>query len=147
MSLKSKDSFISLPRQSFKLSFTNSLFVAVIVNNLQHSRELKELKNMKRDQKQKKKYQDDDRAASRGTLNDSQRSGSDLENLFDEQHGIDHYYPSYFSVRLKELTSSYFMNLASLDHSMASYRKQQKILDDLVEIAKKHQDKDFDWAV
>jgi hypothetical protein len=121
-----------------------SLFVAVIVNNLQHSRELKELKNLKREKKHKKSLQDEDKAASRGSLNESQKSGSDLGNLFDEQHGIDHYYPSYLSVKLKELISSYFMNLATLDHSMSSYRKQQKILDDLVVLAQKHEDKDLD---
>ncbi len=85
---------------------------------------------------------DDDRQ-SKTSLNASQTSVNELENLFDEQHELDHYYPSSMSNRLKELTASYFMNLTSLEHAMCSYQRQQKVLDELVDLAKKHQENDL----
>jgi hypothetical protein len=85
----------------------------------------------------------DDDHLSKNTLNGSQKSENELDNLFGEQHELDHYYPSSMSNRLKELTSSYFMSLASLEHAMCSYQRQQKVLDELVDLAKKHQENDL----
>lgn len=115
----------------------------MIVNNLQRSRDLIEIKKMKRQRRHTNKaFLDDDRG-SRKSLNDSQKSENELDNLFGEQHELDHYYPSSMSNRLKELTASYFMNLTSLEHAMCSYQRQQKVLDELVDLAKKHQENDL----
>ena len=114
--------------------------VAVIVNNLKSSRDMIELKKQKR----KKTMLGD--LGSKGSLKENKENSRDeLNEFMDEQHNLDHYYPPFLSMRLKELVSAYYMNLASLDNAMASYQKQQKILDDLIDIAKKNQDKDSDY--
>lgn len=115
----------------------------MIVNNLQSSRDLIELKKQKRQKKQKKR-EDEDFGSKNSLGHASKENDSELDNLFGEQHNIDNYYSPFLSIRLKELISNYYMNLVALEHSMSSYQKQQKLLDDLLELAKKHQDKDFE---
>ena len=121
-----------------------SLFVAVIVNNLKGSRELIEIKKQKRDAKLKKRRLEDQRLGSKGSLRKENSDGHGLGQLFDEQHSIDNYYPPNLSNRLKELLSSYYMNLASIDHAQESYQRQQKVLDDLMNLAVNYQNKEFD---
>ena len=57
------------------------------------------------------------------------------DNLVEEEQGIDNYYPPNLSKRQKELLSTYFMHLASLELNKGLYQKHQKVLDDLVDLA------------
>ena len=117
--------------------------MAVIVNNLKGSRELIELRKKKRHSKSLK-LKGNDRAASKGSLGRDKLETEGLGDLFDQQHGIDDYYPPYLSNRLKELLTSYYMNLASIDHAQESYQRQQKVLDDLLDLGINYQNKEFD---
>ena len=116
----------------------------MIVNNLKSSRELTELKKNKKKRKEKKFVEDLGSKASLGEEN--QESSQDALNKFmDEQHSIDNYYPPFLSQKLKEAISNYFIHLTALDHASCSYQKQQKVLDDLIEIARKNQEKEYDY--
>ena len=78
--------------------------------------------------------------ASQASLCDKREEARQV--LFQENHTIDYYYPPFFSERLKTLITNYYQNLCALDHSMTLYEKQQKLLDQLLEIAKKSLEKD-----
>ncbi|KAI8926479.1 Ion transport protein-domain-containing protein [Entophlyctis helioformis] len=121
-----------------------NLLVAVIVNNLQSSREHIEIKNRRR----KKKHQAvGNMMASVDDLNDSKIGGSEpnltsqankqkIDNLVTEEFGLDNYYSPLLPWRTKELLSSFFMHIAALEHNMSLYDRQQKVLEDLVNLAK-----------
>ena len=112
----------------------------MIINNLKGSRELVELRKKKQ---QQKKYKLDDRG-SKASLGREKSTPESLGKLFEQQHGISDYYPPYLSNRLKELLSSYYMNLASLDHAQEAKTRQDKVLEDLLDLAINYQNKEFD---
>lgn len=114
----------------------------MIINNLKGSRELVELRKKKQLEKQKK-YKLEVKG-SKASLGREKSTPEDVGKLFEQQHGIDDYYPPYLSNRLKELLSSYYMNLASLDHAHEAKIRQDKVLDDLIDLAINYQNKEFD---
>lgn len=91
-----------------------------------------------------KKFKADHRTGSKTTLKMKKSTPDGLGSLFDQQHGIDDYYPPYLSNRLKELLSSYYMNLAAIDHAQECKTRQEKVLDDLIELTINYQNKEFD---
>jgi hypothetical protein len=67
----------------------------------------------------------------------SKKKGDDdllQEGIVEEDVGIDNYYSPNLPSRVKELLSSYYMLLGSLELNQIMYEKQQKVLDDLVDL-------------
>ena len=112
--------------------------MAVIVNNLKGSRDLIEIRKKKKLAKFKRHDLAGQNFGSKNSLSGESNVSEGLDKLFDEQHNIDNYYPPYLSNRSKELISSYYKNLASIDHAKSTYQKQQKLLDELMELAVKN---------
>ncbi|KAJ3022169.1 UNVERIFIED_CONTAM: Cation channel sperm-associated protein 1 [Siphonaria sp. JEL0065] len=130
-----------------------NLFIAVIVNNLQTARKLI---NMKRASKTQRKIGEVGSVDSfeqvlrkskmEGTKKDLLEINDELqgkmedellkEGIVEELLGIENYYSAGLPHRTKELLSSYFMHLSSLEYNMNSYEKGQKVLDELVDIGK-----------
>lgn len=124
-----------------------NLLTAVIVNNLQSSRERSQ--RTAREEKRKKEEQEKNALnflnetsaeASRDLLNDTQLNS--VDNILEEDSGLDNYYSPNLPERQKELLSNYFRLMASLEFNMSNYEEQQKVLDDLVEVMKDGMDKD-----
>lgn len=137
------------------LSTSISLFIAVIVNNLQDSRERMKNSSKSRKRLAAKKEEIDDldvnamvryflvvvsvgvRADFRGTQGSQVDLGRGdevnfaLTEVFKEQLSLETFYTPTMPARQKELLGRYFMLLASLEHNLNFYQKQQKILDDL----------------
>ncbi|KAI9345219.1 Ion transport protein-domain-containing protein [Obelidium mucronatum] len=129
-----------------------NLFIAVIVNNLQTARKLINKKRAARTQRRIGEVDSVD--SFEQALRKSELGGGafdlDLyddalgkiedellkEGIVEELLGIENYYSAGLPRRTKELLSSYFMHLASLEYNLDSYEKQQKVLDELVDIAK-----------
>ncbi|KAJ3193010.1 Transcription initiation factor TFIID subunit 5 [Irineochytrium annulatum] len=110
-----------------------NLFVAVIVNNLQSARDRLSLRR-----RQKKKNSADldfmeveNREPSRTSLRHLDEDGLLKDRIFEEENGIDNYYSPNLPTRQKELLSSYFALLASLELNQHLQQKQLKVLDDL----------------
>nr|KAJ3418928.1 hypothetical protein HK105_007654 [Polyrhizophydium stewartii] len=110
-----------------------NLLVAVIVNNLQSSREHIEIMNRRRKRQQA--------ANQMGTIIGEDLNEGSVENLtthkdkiaglVTEEFGLDNYYSPLLPWRTKELLSSFFMHLCALEHNLSLYDRQQKVFDDL----------------
>ncbi|KAI8802654.1 hypothetical protein BJ742DRAFT_910759 [Cladochytrium replicatum] len=119
-----------------------NLFVAVIVNNLQITQANAERGRKKKKKKLKKEEAmlllDEQLMANDTKLavdeEDREETALEFGELFEESSGIDNYYSPTLPTRMKELMANYFMLLTSLEHSFALYQRQQKILDDMVEL-------------
>jgi hypothetical protein len=116
----------------------------VIINNLKGSRELVELRKKKQMVKQRNGPKKLDDRGSKASLGREKSTPEGLGKLFEQQRNISDYYPPYLSNRLKELLSSYYMNLASLDHAQEAKTRQDKVLEDLMDLAINYQNKEFD---
>lgn len=113
-----------------------NLFVAVIVNNLQSSRDKLNVKRRK-----KKKEGDDYLFGDQFGISQSTLSSKTSDHLLDDgifegDIGVDNYYSPNLPSTTKGLFSQYFMLLASLELNQLMYQKQQKVLDDLVDLSK-----------
>ncbi|KAL7749398.1 Cation channel sperm-associated protein 1 [Sorochytrium milnesiophthora] len=118
-----------------------NLLVAVICTNLDQSRSRmdalrkKDLKREKREQRQK--LQEQQASKSIPDLSEVGKSAEEvaeaqrMAQLFENEMGVDNYYPPNLPHRQKELMGSYLMLLTSLEHNYGFYQKQQKVLDDL----------------
>ncbi|KAJ3205785.1 hypothetical protein HDU82_004962 [Entophlyctis luteolus] len=133
-----------------------TLFIAVIVNNLQTARARINRQRMLRTSRQIGQVgsvdsfenmlrtetpangnisfamsSDDIAAASAAAARSRQEQLAAEEML-----GIDNYYPAGLPQRTKELLETYFMHLSALEYNMAAYDKQQKVLEELVDLGK-----------
>eukprot|EP00842_Homolaphlyctis_polyrhiza_P002887 jgi/Hompol1/359/HPOL_001092-RA len=66
-----------------------------------------------------------------------------IENLVEDDFGLDNYYSPLMPWRIKELLSSFYMHLCALEHNMTLYDRQQTVLDDLLNLVKKQDEEDY----
>ncbi len=134
-----------------------SLFLAVLVNNLQNARDkLDHLKKKARKQRLRKarpvpsahqhplhplrhhhtqKNNHHSSADSNSLLNDKLPSQQDsFQQNLDTGFGLDEYYPPSIPQRKKELMSQYFMLLGSLEYCVEWWEEKSRVLDDLVDM-------------
>ncbi|ORY43798.1 voltage-gated potassium channel [Rhizoclosmatium globosum] len=125
-----------------------NLFIAVIVNNLQTARKLINIKRQAKTQRNIGEVGSVDsfeQALRKSKGANVHRESTTIgkmedellkEGIVEELLGIENYYSAGLPQRTKELLSGYFMHLSSLEYNLSLYEKQQKILDELVDIAK-----------
>ncbi|KAI8830631.1 hypothetical protein BJ741DRAFT_619427 [Chytriomyces cf. hyalinus JEL632] len=128
-----------------------NLFIAVIVNNLQTARKMLNQKKAKRMNRmvgamesidsfelELQKVQDGLRNGESRRTSESAAKSDELvkEGIVEELMGIENYYSAGLPQRTKEILASYFMHLTSLEFNMNLYEKQQKVLDELVDLGR-----------
>ncbi|KAJ3061665.1 Cation channel sperm-associated protein 1 [Podochytrium sp. JEL0797] len=125
-----------------------TLFIAVIVNNLQTARKIINTKRVARTHGRKigqvvgSVDSFEQALLTRGASivdrrqESTQEKDDALDGIVEEVLGIENYYSGGLPQRTKELLSSYFQHLSSLEYNLHGYEKQQKVLDELIDIGK-----------
>jgi len=111
-----------------------NLFVAVIVSNLQSSKS-RRVRKRKIKQKINEEFDNnDDVVFKKKDKIDDRKFGLADNTDEDFKSQIGKYYGETLPERQQLLLSKYFMLLVALEYNNSSYQKQQKILDDLVDL-------------